>query len=304
MFTNFKRVFKFAVNDFTRNAGRSIAAIFVLAMTIFLVTALFLFHGISNYIISEVENKIDITAYFKVDALEADVLSAKDQLLAQSSNIKNIEYVSKERALEDFKQKHQDDPIFTNALNQVGNNPFLPSLNITTDGSTAEYQKVAQILESAQFGALVDKVDFSEKKATIEKVFSITSDITRFGLVLAIILILIVMLVVFNTIKLAIDASKEEISTMRIVGASSWFVRSPFIIQGALFGLIAFLLCFFATMVLSFFLAPGFEVVLSGFSLWQYFTANFWLIALIQFGFGVGLGALTSFIVVQKYLKI
>lgn len=303
MFTNLERVCKFALSDFSRNIGRSISAIFVLVITIMFVTGLFFMHGIGDFIISEVQNKIDITAYFKSDTSQDDILNVKDKILKDFPDIKNIQYVSKEDALNNFTQKHQDQQ-YIDALTQVGDNPFLPSLNITTTGSTAQYENIANVLQADQYSSLISKVDFSDKKATIDKIFSITSNINKFGLVLAVILVLVVILVVFNTIKLAIDGSKDEISTMTIVGASSWFVRAPFIIQGALFGCVSFMFCFFITGFLAYFLSPGLLVILGGFSLWHYFLSNIFIIILIQLVFGVALGVISSFIVVQKYLKV
>ena len=304
MFTTTKRVFKFALDDFSRNKGRSVAAIFVLVVTIGLVTGLFFPHGVSNFIIEEIQNKIDITAYFKADTAESDILNAKDQVLKLAPGIKSIQYVSKDEALSNFTQKHQDNPIFFNALSQVGSNPFLASLNITTTGSALQYQQVADVLQSDQFSSLVDSVDYSQKKDTIDKVFSITTSINKFGVGLAIMLVLVVVLVVFNTIKLAIDSSKEEINTMRTVGATSWFVRAPFIIQGALFGFISFVICFLITVLLVSFFNSGLSVILPGFILGNYLMSNLFLVILLQLGFGVSLGALVSFIVVQKYLKV
>ena len=304
MFTNLKRVFKFALENLSRNKGISIATIFVLVITIVLFTTLFFIHGISNNIISQIQSKIDIAAYFKSDVAEQSILNARDEILKNSPDIKNIQYVSKEDALDNFLQKHEGDAVLANALTQVGGNPFLPSLNITTTGDASQYEKINTILQGEQFIDLIDKVDYSQKKDIIDRVFSITSNINKFGLGLAIILVLVAILVVFNTIKLAIDSSKDEISTMRIVGASSWFVRAPFIIQGAIFGCISFIVCFLITILAAYFLSPGLVIILAGFSLWNYFLANLWLIILIQLGFGVTLGGAASFIVVQKYLKI
>ncbi len=304
MLTNLKRVFNFALIDFWRNKGMSVAAIFVLSITTFLATGLFFIHGISDFVILKVQEKIDITAYFKIDTTEQDMLNVKNEITKISPNIKNIQYVSKEDALNQFVQKHKDNQVFSNALSEVGDNPFLPSLNIITNGDPSQYEQVSNILQGDQFSAIIEKVDFSQKKDTIQKVFSITSSINKFGLIAGIMLGLIGILVVFNTIKLVIESSKEEISTMKIVGASSWFIKSPFVIQGALFGLISFLLCFFTTIALSYFLSLGFESAIAGFNLFSYFTNNFWIIILIQLGSGVGLGMAASFIVVKKYLKV
>lgn len=304
MFTNLKRVLSFAFVDFYRNKGISIAAIFVLIVTTLLVTSLFFMRGISNFLILTIQNKIDITAYFTADTSEQDILNVKNEIFKNSPDVKNIQYVSKEDALNDFIQNNKDNNVIVKALTEVGDNPFLPSLNITTTGNPAQYEQISNILQSDQFGSLIEKVDFSKKEDTIKKVFSITSNVNKFGLGIGIALVLVVILVVFNTIKLVIDSSKEEINTMRIVGASGWFVKAPFIIEGAIFGFISFIFCFSATILSVYFLSSPLLSVMPGFSLFEYFMSNLWIIILIQLSSGVGLGVIASFIVVRKYLKV
>lgn len=304
MLTNTKRVFTFAFQDFYRNKGMSLAAIFVLAVVTLLVTGLFFLNGINNYLVATIQNKIDVTAYFVSDATDEDILAVKSDLVGQFPGINKIEYVSKEDALEAFTAKHQDNDVFARALTEVGDNPFLPSLNITTSGDTAQYQQINDVLSHANYSSIIEKVDFSQKKDTIEKVFSITSSVNKLGIGLGILLMLIAVLVVFNTIKLVVDASKEEIATMRIVGASAWFVRAPFIIEGALFGVISFVLCLVLSVLVAW-LATGFmSILLPGFSLLGYVGHNFFWLILIQLAAGVGLGVVSSFIVVRSYLKV
>lgn len=301
---DFKRVLNFAFTDFYRNKGTSVAAIFVLIITTLLMTGLFVTSGISGFLVKEIQNKIDITAYFKETTSEQDIMVIKDEILKKSPDIKEITYVSKEEALADFNEKHQGNDVFSRALLEVGGNPFLPSLNITTSGNPVQYEEISNVLESDQFSSFVEKVDFSQKKDTIQKVFSITSNINRFGMVLGFILVLIAISVVFNTMKLVIDTSKEEITTMRIVGASSWFLRAPFIIEGAIFGLISFAICFVITFLTAYSLSKGIMVILPGFNTFEFFVSNLFFIILIQLATGVGLAALSSFIVVRKYLEI
>jgi len=304
MLTNLKRIISFAINDFNRNKGISMAAIFVLIVMIMLVSGLLFFHGITSYLTSEIQNKIDIAAYFKDGTEEQDILNVKDEIIKTTPNIKNIEYISKDRALELFNEKHQDNPILSKALREVGDNPFLPSLNITTNGDPLQYEQVANILQTSDFSKFIEKVDFSQKKDTIEKVYSITSNINIFGILLSVFLTIIGILVVFNTLKLAIDNSKEEISTMRVVGASDWFIRGPFIICGTIYGLVSFILCFLISWVLAYFLTSYTGALLPGFSLIGYFLTNWWIFVLIQLGFGIGVGVISSFIVVKRYLDI
>ena len=303
MLTNFKRILNFAVSDFSRNKGISVAAIFVLTVTILLLTGLFFFQGMAGFLVSQIKDKIDITAYFKDGTAEEDILNVKDQILTTAPSITKIEYVSKDQALEFFNEKHKDNPVLAKALEEVGDNPFLPSLNITTNGDPAQYEEVSNILQTSDFSKLIDKVDFSQKKDTIEKVYSITSNINLFGIISGVILVLVAILVVFNTIKLGMENSKEEISTMRIVGASNWFVRGPFIIQGIFYGISAFLICFLLSGISAYFLASKILVVLPGFNMFSYFLTNWWIFVILQLGFGAGVGAISALIVVKKHLE-
>ncbi len=304
MLTNFRRILTFAINDFSRNKGISIATIFVLIITIMLVTGLFFFQGITSYLTSQIQDKIDITAYFKDGTQEEDILNVKDEIMKMSPNIKNVKYISKDQALAFFGETHKDNPVLAKALQEVGGNPFLPSLNITTNGDPLQYASVANILQTSDFSKLIDKVDFSQKKDTIEKVYSITSNINMFGILLGIALIIVAILVVFNTIKLAIENSKDEISTMRIVGASDWFIRGPFVIQGIIYGFAAFSICILISAASAYFLSSKMDVILPGFNIFEYFLANLWIFVLIQLGFGIGVGIISSFIVVKKYLEV
>ena len=151
MFTNLKRVINFAASDFSRNKGISIAAIFVLTITILLVTGLLFFHGTASYLTAQIQNKIDITAYFKDGTQEQDILNVKDDILKMSPNIKSVEYISKDQALASFNQEHQDNAVLSKALQEVGDNPFEPSLNITTNGDPAQYEAVSNLLQTSDF---------------------------------------------------------------------------------------------------------------------------------------------------------
>lgn len=279
------------------------AAVFVLTIALLVVTGLIFFRGVTNYLTSEIQSKIDITAYFNEDVQEEDILAVEDQIISMSPNIKKIEYVSRDQALADFNEKHKDNSVLSNALEEVGDNPFLPSLNITTNGDPEQYASVANILQTSDFSKLVNKVDFSQKRDTIEKVYSITSAINIFGLLLGIVLIIVAILVVFNTVKLAIESSREEINTMRIVGATNLFIRGPFVVQGAMYGVIAFLISISVSALSAWFLSVRVENILPGFSIFDYFLTNLWVFVFIQLVFGIGVGAISALIVVKKHLE-
>jgi cell division transport system permease protein len=303
MFTNLNRILHFAFVDFLRNKGISIASVFILCVIIMLATSLLFFWGMADYLILQIQDKIDVTAYFKEEVEEKDILVARDEI-AKSSVVKSVLYVSRENALENFKNKYKGNEVFEKALLEVGGNPFLPSLNIKTNGDPFEYQEVANILAQEKFVDLIEKVDFSEKKDIINTVFSIRTTVIRTGLILGLILVFIAILVVFNTIKLTVDSFKDEISTMRIVGATNWFIRGPFIIQGAIYGFISFIICFIISILSFHLLSNKISVMLPGFNSFDYFVFNIWIFIALQIVFGVGVSVISSFIAVRRHLKV
>ena len=302
--TNFKRVLTFALQDFNRNKGITLATIFVLLVAMALVSGIFFFQGMMSYLVSEIQDKIDIAAYFNSNTSEEDILAVKEAILSSSPDIKAVEYVSSSQALAEFNEKHGDNPTLARALEQVGENPFLPSLNIITNGESAQYEEVYNTLETADYAKLIYKVDYSEKKDTIEKVNSIISNVNKVGIIAAIILIVVAVLVVFNTIKLAVENSKAEISTMKIVGAGNWFVQGPFVVQGVIYGVVAFIICVLLMGVAAYAMQGKVAVILPGFNTLSYFLSNLWFFSLIQLGFGVGVGVISSFVAIKKYSNI
>jgi len=302
MFSSFKRVIKTGWKSFSRNIGLSIATILIMVMVISLATLLFLLNPASKILISGLQEKVDISVYFREDALPGDIQEVELEI-SRIPEVKNIEYVSREQALEKFIEKHKEDPVLMESLTEIGYNPFLASLNIKA-WQVSQYEQVANFLETGPFENLIDKVDYHQRKPVIEKVFSITSGINKVGVFFSIIFGAIAVLIAFNAIKIAIYNSSEEISIMRLVGASNSFARGPFLIQGAIVGFIATLITLIITFGICYGLDSKIRVIAPELSIFSLFLSNFWALILIQLATGIGLGVLSSFIAVRKYLRI
>ncbi|KPJ73520.1 hypothetical protein AMJ48_01000 [Parcubacteria bacterium DG_74_1] len=302
MFTSLKRVIRSGWQGFFRDGGLSIATVFILLLTITLATSLFLFHGLSHLLISSVEEKADISLYFKEEALENDIFEFREEL-ARISEVKEVKYISQEKALADFTEKHKDNPVLMASLAEVGRNPFLASLNIIAS-EPGQYQAITDFLETSDFTALIEKVDYYQRRSVIERIFSLTSTINRSFIFLSIILSLVAILVTFNTIRLAIYNSREEIKIQRLVGAGSWFIRGPFLVQGVLAGILAALICLLTFSLIIWSLSPRVETFFTDLDISQFFVTNLWQIILIQFVTGILLGVISSFLATRRYLKI
>lgn len=302
MFTLIKRIFKSGWLSFSRDGGLAAATCLIMLIPIFLVTSLFLLKDVSQFLISTVQEKADISVYFKESASEKDILKVEEEI-SKIPEVKNVKYVSKEEALESFVQRHKDDPILMESLEEVGGNPFLAALNIKAF-QAQQYQAVANFFETGTFENLIEKVDYYQRKPVIERIFALTSGMEKAGWIIAIVLAIVAILVAFNTIRLAILNQKEEIKVQRLVGASNWFIRGPFLVQGTISGIFATIICLLIFTLICWFLSPKIEIVFSGLNIWRYFTGNFFTIVLIQLVAGIGLGVISSTIAIRKYLKV
>jgi cell division transport system permease protein len=302
MLTSFKRITRAGFKNFYRNGLLSATTTFIVVIVVFLVTMLFLFNSVFSVLISNIQDKVDISIYFKENVATENILEARSQL-TEIPEVKEVKYISKEEAFTAFVEKHKDDPILIESLDEVGRNPFLPSLGVKAQ-QASEYQEVVNFLENSSFNDLIEKVDYYERKPVIDKVFSITSSINRTGAFASIILGIIAILIVFNTIRIAIYSSNKEISTMKLVGASNWFIQGPFLIQGILVGIFSTIITFLVTFAVCYGLDPKINAIVSDVRIFNIFTYNFWTILLIQITAGISLGIIPTMIAVRKYLKI
>jgi len=302
MFTLIKRAFRSGWKTLIRDGGLVAANIFIMAMVIATVTSLFIFKEASDFLIAKLQNKVDISVYFKYETAEGDILKVKEEITG-IPEVKEVAYVSKEEALKNFTEKHQDNQVLMDSLSEVGANPFLASLDIKAFQAN-QYEAVAKFLDDPTFNSLIEKVNYYETKPVIERIFSLTSNFNKAGVAFSVILILLAALVAFNTIRLSIYNSREEIKIQRLVGAANWFIRGPFVIQGIICGFFAALICLFLFASLTWGLDSKAEFLFPGLGLFAFFIANFWLIFLIQLLSGLILGVISSFIAVKKYLKV
>jgi len=299
MLINFKRILKAGWQNFSRDGGIAVATIFILVLAIFLVSTIFLSKDISQFLIASLQEKADISVYFKEFVLEDDILKIKEKL-SQVPEVKNVEYVSKEEAIKRLVAKH---PQLIESVQETEGMLRLSSLNVNVFEAN-QYQPVMNFLESSNFKDYIDKVDYYERRPVIERIFSLTSLFSKIGISLSIVLIITAILVTFNTIRLAISNQKEEIKIQRLVGASNWFIRGPFLVQGAISGLIAVLITALIFSSICWFLSPKIEFFFAGLNLFHLFIKNFWILLLIQFASGILLAVISSTIAIRKYLRV
>ncbi|OGD31041.1 hypothetical protein A2W39_01075 [Candidatus Azambacteria bacterium RIFCSPHIGHO2_01_46_10] len=302
MLLNFQRIIKSGAVSFWRNVWLSTAAVAIMVLNLFVISSFLLGNVVADSLLNSLENKIDISVYFKQDTEEKDILSVRSELMSLGE-IKDVNYVSADEALSQFKERHKGNSILLQSLEEVGDNPFEAALSVKTK-QASQYEAVSLFLENGKYKNLIDGVDFRQNQAMIDKLTYIVGASRKVGGVVSLTFIFIAVLVTFNTIRLAIFSAKEEISVMRLVGASNWFIQGPFMVEGILYGLVASLvtMLIFAPVLSN--IAPYLYNFTQSVDIWQYFKDNFWALAALQTAIGVSLGTLSSFIAIRRYLKV
>jgi cell division transport system permease protein len=295
--TSFCRVCCSGWKSFRRNSVLSVAAIFILILTVLSATAIFTIHDFSGILVRNIEDRVDITVEFHLNAPEESILETQE-VVNKMEGVRQVEYLSSDDALERFIAHNRDNYAFMQTLTEVGN-PFPASFNIKADNLDT-YNEVVIFLEDQE---IVDSIDYDIKENVLDKVFAMTSFIQKSVIVLAIVLGFASIIIVLNTILLALYNRREEIAVMRLMGTPRWFIEGAFLVQGALIGFVSSIIAFILTIII--FTATSSRVAnyLYDFSLIEYFTANLWTILLIQIITGIGLGVVASLIAVRGHLK-
>jgi len=317
MFTNLKRIIKTGFVDFWRSGFLSLAAIIVLTLCLVSFGAIMFADVFGRAMIDQVKDKIDITVYFNQGAAQSDIL-ALQKTVNKLSEVASTTYVSSDQALTNFQSKWQNNSLILQSLGEIGNNPFPAAMTVKAK-EPSEYAGISDFLTSsvamtASGTPLVDSVNYGENQIIIDRLGRLIPDIEGAGLGLAFLLVIVAIIITFNTIRLIIYTSRDEIAVMRLVGASSTYIRGPFVVSGIMCGIISGLLTllilaglvFWSGAIISHFagaqVADDLSSIISIFS--AYFISNFGEIFTIIMSAGVILGAISSYLAVRRYLKV
>lgn len=302
MWLTTKRVARYGLIGFIRNGFVSLAAVLIMTITLFVSSVLLIAGAALDSTLQQLMQKVDVNVYFVTEASEEQVMEIKRQLEALPE-VSSVEYISREQALAEFRERHKNEASTIQALDQLSENPLGASLAIKAK-ETSQYASIAEFLARKQeSGSLISKVNYYQNKAAIDRLSSIIETSRTLGLAIAVFLAGASILIAFNTIRLAIYTSRDEIGVMNLVGATHWYVRGPFVIAGILYGLIAGIVVLLVLYPLTAWIGPSSERFFGSFNVFDYFVGDFPSLMFSILGLGVALGAISSYLAVRRYLR-
>lgn len=297
------RILKAAFQNIARNAWLGAATVAVLVLALLSVNVLVGVNTLINRAVGILEEKVDVTVFFKPNAHEAVVNQARF-FLEDLPQVRRVELVPAEQALALFRERHRNDPEILAALEELGENPLGATIRITAR-DTSNYPFIVETLQNPQFADAIESRSYDDHSASIEAVRMLAKNVRLVGVGLIIVFTLIGILIIFNTVRVAIYTQREEIGIMRLVGASSPYIRFPFVIQGIVLALIALLVTAGMVAIIVEWAEPLLVPLYDGMApgLRHAFFGEGWRLALVEGGCLAFLVGITSWAAVGKYLK-
>ncbi|MCL2371192.1 permease-like cell division protein FtsX [Candidatus Saccharibacteria bacterium] len=301
------RQMKYGIKSFLRNSWLSLAATFVMIMALMIVVVALISRDILNNTLTDIRDNLTFSVFLEHD-LTRDRVELAAERVRDLDTVRTVALISPEEAMELYRLDPQNDQAMIDASFEAQNRfPWIMHIQVYDPQDTDEVELFIRTDPSVR-GLLDESRPPSfegEKREIIDNIARTTSFVERVGLAASLLFIGVAILIVFNTIRMAIFNRREEIYMMRLVGASHGFIRGPFIMEAMIYGVLAAV----ATSLLAFSLFRGLRGYLEDYGVTVGPTYDFayqywWAIALGLLLLGVFIGIIAAHLAVRRYLKL
>lgn len=301
----FTRIIRYGLNNFSRNAWLSVAATVVMVITLSVILGAFTLRMIFADTISQIRQKIDVSIYLKDEVTDLQ----REQFISAIKTVPivtSIDYITKDQAKEAYVQQNKAYYERLQALGELDSNPLPASLRVKTNDPN-KLSLINDLINQDQYKALQGETASisGERKAAIDNIAKVSQFTEIVGLVASVFFVIISIMIIFNTIRMAIFNRRDEIEIMKLIGAEKSFIRGPFIVEAALYGFLAAIV----SIIIMYFglLAAGpalanYEIEIN--PTITFFTTWPILIVLVQIVVGIAIGILSSLLAMRRYLKV
>lgn len=297
------KILKLALQNFFRNFLLSVTSIIIVLLMLLCISLIYGINIIGQQTLSSFKDRMDLGIYLKTNINENLVNELRSEL-ENMPEVKELHYITPEQSLEQFKQRHKNDPLILKSLEELKENPLGATITLKFHDPSS-YQKTLSVINRSEYKDLIQNQDFYDYQKLINAFDRFNQKASYVGLSISGFFIFIAILVIFNTIKLGALSRKKEVKIMRLVGATAWFIRAPFLIESALYAVIAWGLNLAIILTLIFFAQPHIQEFLElDINLFLYLktTGLGFLLALLLYALIVSI--IGSSLAIKKYLKV
>lgn len=250
----FLRTIRFAFQSFWRNLWLSIVTVFILTLTMLSLSLVATVNILTQQALQVLEDKVNIDVYL-VAGLDEDIILGYQAQVSGYVEVQEVVYISQGEARQAFLLEHASDPTIQASIESLTDNPFPASLVIKAK-QLDDYDDIISKIEGSEMNQHIQSKDFSDNRQIVNSINKIVKRISQFGIGISAVFILISVIMIFNTIRIAIYAHRDELNIMKLVGATNWFIRGPFLIESILYAVVAAILTTVACGALSVFVYP------------------------------------------------
>lgn len=239
MLLSFMRVIKFAFQDIVRNIGLAFMTAVILALMLLSVNTLLFIRLMTDQAVLSVKEHIDVSVFFSPEASSKQIDEVREYV-ASFPEVTKMEFQTSEDVYKQFRELYAHNPQILASLDELKDNPLGPTMIVKTR-DPIDYQKIIKALSVPEYNSIIEAKTFGDTETAIGKIHLITSRVEKFSIILVSIFGFIAFFVIFNTIRVAIYTQRAEINIKKLVGASNWFVRGPYLVESVIFSLLAIL---------------------------------------------------------------
>jgi len=302
---NFKRILKTGFVNFLRNGVVSLSAVLIMSITLLIISSVIFTGTLLENTLEGLRQKVDVNISVFPEVLEDEALELKRNIEALPE-VETVDYINRDIVLENYIARNSEDQKIIAALDELPDNPFGHALNIRAK-SPEHYESIQTFLTQNypldRPDSIIDDVNYAQKAEVISRLNVIINAGEAFGAIITFLFILLSILITLNTIRLAMFTSKDEIKIMNLVGAESSYISGPFIVTGALYGVVSTILVMIILYPLTYWIGPYTQEISLGLNLFEYYVSNFGRLFVVLFGSGILIGSISSFLAVNRYLK-
>lgn len=298
------RVIKFAFQHFWRNFALSLVTITIISITLTSVNVFLILRVVGDAAVETVRRQIDVSLFFD-PSIPEEKLSSMQIYVQGLPGVTAVELSDKEQVLAAFKEKHKDEPAILSSLDELEDNPLGATMVIKSKDPAA-YRAIVEAIEGSEYASLIQDKTFDDHEMVINKIVSLERELRQSATMVTLFFTVVAFLVIFNTVRMAIYTERDAIGIQKLVGATNWFIRGPFFVEGVLLGFISLLISMAVLFVCTNALQPYIIKLFGDMSvnITRYFIDHFFRIFSLQF---LAVGMLTIFsalIAMRRYLRV
>lgn len=305
MLYSFGRVIKFGWENIWRNFWLSLVTMSTIIIALFTVSLILSLEVGLKQIVESAEKRIDLSVYFFPTVTEGQAQSVI-AVIRTMPGIEEVTYITKEQSLTSYEKRAKDSPELLAPLKAIGQNPFGAAAVIRAH-DLGVYQQVIDELNKTQYKDLIEaqKKEFEENRQFIDSFTAFTNKVRISGLAISLFFTIITTLLIFNAIRVAIYTHREEIAIMKLVGASNWFVRAPFILETIIYSALAVAISGGLFFALMYFLQPYLDNYFGGdVAIYSYISHNALTIFGAELLAAVMLNIIAGTLALRRYLRV